>query len=367
MSRQHSASQGVVRLLQEQPAPALPLRLALTDLSHALEQHDYTVVTGEAAGVTAATVAQFTLGLAGASVNVDRLLRGARLNVPAAPESLLIHRLPGAGPVHVVLAGRDERGLTYAVLEAAEALRLAPRGADPFAALLTGAESPAVRWRALSIHLMNADLEREWYFSEDFWQSYFARLARNRYNSFRLTFADQTNYLAPPYPWLFAIPEYPDVQVAGLGQEEQARNLTMLRRISELATAHGLDFGVAIWQQRPLAEPGQPQGPYARNYGPTALRHLPVGPELADYNCRGLARLLQECPALRHLQLRVQLRERHPGGGRAVQLPAASLCRSCRAPAAGAAGTAAQGRDRRNGARRAGGRAGGDRVCQVLV
>jgi len=49
-----------------------------------------------------------------------------------APESLLIRRLDSRT---LLLAGRDERGLVYALLEAAEAVRLSPPGADPLAAV----------------------------------------------------------------------------------------------------------------------------------------------------------------------------------------------------------------------------------------
>lgn len=243
-------------------------------------------------------------GIAGKSPAVDALLREYRLTVAPQPESLLIHRCPGK-PLTLLLAGADARGLMYAMLETAEAVRLAPKEGDLFANLCTGSETPALQVRSLSVALQNADLERGWYFDEAYWNQYFAMLARDRYNSFLLRFADQTNYLAPPFPWLFDLPEYPAVAVGGLTKDAQARNLAMLRRIGELATAHGIDFGLAIWQQQPVLEKGMPVGPYVPNFGPTTLANLPSGAQLADYSTKALARLLQECPTIRSLQLRV--------------------------------------------------------------
>jgi hypothetical protein len=291
---------GTVQILLEAPdAPAL--QHALHALTAALQGRGLALVKTATAP---AAQTRLVAGLAGKSRTVDALVQQHGLTVPAPPESLLIHRLPGDSPT-ILLAGRDERGLLYALLEAAEAVRLAPQGGEHFATLCTGAESPALPLRSISVALQNADLERAWYFDEDHWRRYFAMLARDRFNTFLLRFADQTNYQAPLYPWLFDLPDYPEVKVAGLSATEQARNLAMLKRIGVLATEHGLDFGLAIWQQQPVVSPGVPAAPYAHNYGPSAVNGLPAGAPLADYATKALARLLQECPTIRHLQLRL--------------------------------------------------------------
>jgi hypothetical protein len=236
-------------------------------------------------------------GLAGCAA-VDARLRAAGLDVPEAPEACLVHR-DAAG---VLLAGRDARGLAYALWDAVDAVR--PTG-DPWADLCPARSAPPLARRAVSLALQNADLERAWYDDMHHWHAYFALLMRCRFNTFLLRFADQTNFLAPPYPWLFAVPEHPAVRVDGLTSEARARNLARLREIGALATDYGLDFGVAIWQQQPVAEPGAPEGPYARNYGRVDVRGLPEGAALADYATRGLARLLQTCPSIRVVQLRM--------------------------------------------------------------
>src|SRR6185295_654229 len=104
----------------------------------------------------------------------------------------------------------------------------------------------------VSLHLFNADCEREWFFAEDFWRDYFARLAVSRFNRCTLTFSDQTNYLCPAYAYLCEMPEYPKVRVDGLTADERAQNLAMLRRIAELADEYAIDFDLGIWMQAPV-------------------------------------------------------------------------------------------------------------------
>ncbi len=292
-----------VQLVFDLPATNGPAARAVAEVEQVLKERG--VGVSRATDSVERVSAQLIVGLAGKSPAVDRALREQNVSVPDAPESLLIRRIPSTNPTRILIAGRDERGLAYALREAAQAFRLAPAGADPLSALGDACESPFVAYRSISVHLMNADLERSWYFDENYWEQYFAMLMRNRFNTVILTFADQCNYMAPPYPWLFDLSEYPAVRVEGLRREEQAANLAMLRRIGEVATADGLDFAIAIWQQQPVVDKHVPPGPYARNFGHSSLRHLPQGAELVDYSAKALARLLSECPSIHRLQLRL--------------------------------------------------------------
>ncbi len=280
-----------------------PVRNAQAELQRALQKQGVEIVAEPTPGK--ASIVKIVAGLAGRNGELDRLLKENALSVPSAAESLLIKKVQGKEGLTLLLAGRDERGLVFALREAAAGIEAAGKGADPLSAILEGAESPALKLRSISMHLLNADLEREWYFSEEFWRQYFGMLVKNRFNTFILRFADQTNYMAPPYPWLFDLADYPEVGVVGLSKADQARNLAMLRRIGELATEYGLDFALAIWQQKPVLEKNVPFAPYAHNYGPSALKNLPADEKLVDYGTKALARLLQECPTIKRLQLRI--------------------------------------------------------------
>ena len=180
-------------------------RWALDELVRALSARGESVQQGAAPGVDPC----LTIGLAGRSAAVDQALSASGLRCPQEPESLVLHPL---SPDQLLVAGRDERGLTYALLEAVRAVELAAVEASIFDVVLPAVESPHLTWRSLQLFLCNRALEREWFYSEVFWDEYLSRLARCRYNNLSLTFGHQIAYLSPPYPFLVDLPEFPQVR-----------------------------------------------------------------------------------------------------------------------------------------------------------
>jgi hypothetical protein len=69
----------------------------------------------------------------------------------------------------------------------------------------------------------------------------------------------------------------------------------MLKRISEIAVEHGLDFTLGVWMQMPV-----PRYP-----GAVLVEDLPDGEKAADYCARGLKLVLETCPAIGRVQLRM--------------------------------------------------------------
>ncbi|MCD6335824.1 MAG: hypothetical protein J7M27_10920, partial [Candidatus Latescibacteria bacterium] len=217
-----------------------------------------------------------------------------QINLPLGPEATCVRKVSWQGRMLTVLAGSDDRGLMYALLDVARHVELAPSDTDSIVSLEESAEQPELAWRSLAMYLYNADVERDWYFSTDFWKTHFGMLARNRYNAFSLVFGSQTAYLTPPYPFMLKMEDFPEVKVPGLTDEERNLNLEMLRTISRLARARGLDFFLAIWQQ------------HAHIYGESMVEGL--GPEnLQSYCAVGLKRLLEACPDIMGVQLRVNV------------------------------------------------------------
>src|ERR1700704_5047640 len=129
----------------------------------------------------------------------------------------------------------------YGLLEAAEQLRTGGR-------IVPASGCPSVAMRGIRYFLHNADLERDWYYSKDYWQQYLAMLARNRFNRFNLVFAHQTSYMAPPYPFWLALPEFPEIRVPGLSDAQRQQNLDMLQFISQTAVDYGIDFTLGVWE-----------------------------------------------------------------------------------------------------------------------
>jgi hypothetical protein len=181
----------------------------------------------------------------------------------------------------------DERGLMYGLLEAAAQIRGTGR-------ISNASGCPAIVMRGIRYFLHNQDLERNWYYSRDYWNRYFAMLANDRFNRFNLVFAHQTNYLAPPYPFWLSLPEFPHIRVPGLSADQQHANLEMLQFISQAAADHGIDFTLGIWEHNIQTTPHKmiptTEGITDENIGP--------------YSHAALKKILELCPAIRSVQMR---------------------------------------------------------------
>ena len=234
------------------------------------------------------------VGIAGESPAADRVSKAEKAEPWNNAESLVVHRF-GPHKQSVLVCGRNDRGLSYALRDVARSIELTAREEDPLAHVIEENAGPRLTVRNVSIHPMNADVERRWYFDERFWQTYFRMLALHRFNQFTLTFSDQTNYMCPVYAFMLDMPEYPTVRVEEHVKQERAKQLAMLKRIAELAEAHGIDFNLAIWMQAPVPK-------YS---GAVEVTGLPEGDALSGYCALGLRRLLEACPAIRGVQLRM--------------------------------------------------------------
>jgi hypothetical protein len=186
------------------------------------------------------------------------------------------------------ISGSDARGLMYGLLEAAEQIRASRR-------LINTHTCPATVMRGIRYFVHNEELDRKWYYSEEYWSSYFAMLARNRFNRFNLVFAHQTNYLAPPYPFWLDVPEFSSIRVPGLTTDDRDRNLRMLQYISHSAADHGIDFTLGIWEQNVGGSPLVPNVPTV-----AGLTSDNIGP----YTYTALKKVLQLCPEIHSVQLR---------------------------------------------------------------
>jgi hypothetical protein len=114
------------------------------------------------------------------------------------PESFRI--LPG------LVSGGDLRGLMYGLLEAADQIRETGR-------LVMAKGTPATPIRGIRYVLSEQEFQKDW-------PEFFAMLARNRFNRFRLEFGPSTGSLQ--------------------------RNLEALRGISQAASEHGIDLILGI-------------------------------------------------------------------------------------------------------------------------
>ncbi|MFN0101034.1 MAG: hypothetical protein ACKV2U_02970 [Bryobacteraceae bacterium] len=211
-------------------------------------------------------------------------IRSVRLELGnGAAESFSIRKVGDAA----VVTGADHTGLGYGIYELAAQLAAGGEARDV-------ARSAEVEIRSVALFLYNRDLEREWFYSEDFWRRYFALLARARFNRISLIFGHQTSYFAPLFPFLVEVPGYERVKVPSFTPEERRRNLEMLRTITELADEHGIRFVLGVWQQ------------HAHLYGKNLVDNLPYE-DLFDYCPKALALILRAVPKIHGVQFRMNI------------------------------------------------------------
>ncbi len=219
---------------------------------------------------------------------VRGLLAAAGAEAPSAAESLVCVRSGTA----LVLAGADDRGLAYALLEAADRVRT--RGIEALAGMDGLAERPEHAVRSCCRFIMGK-LDDEWYGSLDFWRYYYARLAAARFNRFTLIMGFDTGYLTPPYPFYVEVPEYPTVRAKGLTRADLAARLEHLRAIVRLAHEYGIEFFLGTWQQNPWISEEE-----------LLVDNLPRDDaKLADFCVAGLKALLRAAPELDGIHFRV--------------------------------------------------------------
>jgi hypothetical protein len=214
------------------------------------------------------------------------------------PESYTVE--PGS-PVTII--GGDERGLMYGLLSAAEQVRAGGK-------ILPDSGSPSVAMRGIRYFINNEDLEKDWYYSKEYWTQYFRMLARNRFNRLNLVFATQTDYLAPPYPFWVDVPTIPEIRVVGLAPEERQHNLNMLKYISDTASAHGVEFTLGIWQQnafpknyREMVTAGAEATFNVDELAPGTVLGL-TKDNIGPYTYAALKKVLQLCPQIKSVQIR---------------------------------------------------------------
>lgn len=282
-------------------ATAEPVRRARALLEHALTGHGLAV---QPATSQPAPAADALLVLAGADTALARtLLTRAGVTLPPVPEALAM--VPGHldGRPALLLTGTDARGLAYAVHDLADRLVHAP---DPWPALALDrplVERPANPIRGILRPFVSQTEDRPWFSDRAFWPPYFAMLAAQRFNRFHLALGLGYDFLRDvrdayflfPYPFLLSVPGFA-VRAVDLPETERAENLALLRFISDEAAAWGLDFCLGLWTHGCQWH----ESPQA-NYHITGLT-----PDTHAAYCRAaIAHLLQACPNIRVVTLRV--------------------------------------------------------------
>ena len=231
-------------------------------------------------------------------------LKAQGVTAPEGPEVLVLRRAAMNGRKGLVVAGSDDRGLMYALLDVADRVGWAADGAAPFSEVRDTTEQPYVVERALSVYTMHRGHFESFFYDEAYWARYLDLLARNRFNTFVLIFGyENGGYFAPPYPYFFDLAEFPDIRVQGITPKKQKQNLDALNRLIRLVHERGLRFTLGIWDH---IYRGGVQGPtkHARRPTPGLVWGL-TSEKLVPYTKVALARFLRLVPDIDAIQFRM--------------------------------------------------------------
>jgi hypothetical protein len=295
--------------LSDPVAASPPAKWAVTELFNRLQAHG--VLVRLVGSVAESGRGEICIVVSGPAFTPPAVIPpGAR--PPAAPESFCIANATIGGRRVILAAGRDARGIVYALLELADradyedsletALRIESRIV----------EQPANRIRSVLKPFVSEVEDKPWFYDRGAWNDYLTMLATHRFNRLNLSFGigyDFVNeirdsYFHFAYPFFLNVPGYKvEVTVAKragekpvlLTDKERERNLSLLQYISAAAAERGLDFQLGLWTHAWNFD----EAPNAthRIQGLTRATHAPY--------CRdALHALLEACPAITGVTLR---------------------------------------------------------------
>ena len=187
------------------------------------------------------------VGLSTEQGSLTQIMRSENRVVPTVPESYAIWKGIFNGKMLLALGGHDEQGLMYALQEVAMRIGWGSKK-EPFAFVEQVTEKPEFETRAVAMYTFHRTVWENKLFDKRYWERYFDMLSQNRFNSLVIIFGyENGGFLAPPYPYFFDVPGYPDVRMVGLTKEEQVRNLSALNEVVEMAHGYGIRITLGIW------------------------------------------------------------------------------------------------------------------------
>ena len=242
-----------------------------------------------------------TIGTYGGSQQIKDRVDGSgasHIDLPKSAESLAV-KYTDAQKHSLIVAGYDDVGLMYALLEIADMVEHSPAPQAWFANVTEISESPRNSLRRMRVLMHHAANEKDWYHSLEYWDWYIGMLATNRFNGLNLVYSHQTPYMAPMYAWHVQVDEFPNVRAKGVSEAERQENLKVMRHIAKLCHERGIELTIGVWQHLPWfhsylkTRPDQEslvEGLDPKNIGP--------------YTYLALKKLLKECPGIARIQIR---------------------------------------------------------------
>lgn len=253
----------------------------------------------------------FCIVVSGTGTKIARtIFNQQNITVPNEPESLGLVQTVMDNRTVLLASGTDARGLVYALTELADRVKCleTDRAALEFSS--TVLEKPASKTRSVLRNFSSEVEDKVWFYDKEYWTDYLDTLAYSRINRLNFSMGMAYNsvqnvkdgYLVFPYPFFVKVPGY-EVSASGLSDEEQSRNLEILKFVGKESTKRGVQLQLGIWtlaydwDRSPNPDKRSPDATY-KIKGLTDAVH-------ADYCRDALALILQEVPEISGLTFRV--------------------------------------------------------------
>lgn len=287
--------------------PAPPVRYGIEKLKAALQAQAVRMVDVAPPNVESAADGIVVAAIPGKDARLTEILTAAGINVPSPAESLVIRKTRLRDKDAWVVAGRDDRGLMYGLLEVAQRVSWAAERGRPFSEVRDLTESPSVVERAVSVYTMHKRYFESRLFDEEYWRRYFDLLVENRFNAFVVVFGyENGGYLAPVYPYLFDVEGFPDVRVVGFTPELQKKYSAAMHRMIELAQQRGLKVTLGLWDH--IYRGGVQTGGVKEADPNRRLPGVPYGltsTNLMEYSAAAFTKFLKLFPEIDAVQFRM--------------------------------------------------------------
>ena len=289
-------------------ASAPPVRWVATDFLSRLQVRKIAGRLG--ASLTDVLPGEICIVLSGPTLVAPAVMPPAS-RPPATAESFTLSNANINGRRMIVAAGRDPRGVVYAILELADRLEYEATPAAAFQ-ITRIVEQPANRIRSVLRAFVSEVEDKPWFYDRTGWHDYLTMLATHRFNRLNLTFGIgydfvseiRDSYFHFAYPFFVNVPGY-NVQIniasafgakpTQFSDAERTRNLAVLQFISSAAAERGIDFQLGLWTHAWNFD----EAPNAthRITGLTAATH-------ATYCRDALHALLVACPGITGVTMR---------------------------------------------------------------
>ena len=187
------------------------------------------------------------IGLSEGAGPAASILKSGKRTVPSVSEALTVWKTRLQGKPVTVVAGYDDKGIMYALLDIAQRISWSNVRA-PMKFVKDVSTEPYVKERGIAMYTMHRRYWESRFHDENFWAGYFDMMARNRLNMLEILFGyENGGFMAPCYPYFFDVEGFPEVKMEDITPEQQKQNIDAMHRMIALAHERGIGVRLGVW------------------------------------------------------------------------------------------------------------------------